>query len=579
MSRLKNLYTHLITNRRAEVDGWLDGYLSITADVAAVRTALERGKSIQDKATYEKTTFKAEAEDNPWLEFATHLIFAETNGVSSRGQSVLSHDNFDRFLGEQDFVDALAEMIKQPNKGSFLLFGEAWERVRQKYSANKNPLLINRTLAACTLDVTSTVNGSNFETVYWWLVQEDILPALTDPAADWYDKNVHLMTFLRAAFADGVGQEQEKPCDQLLSIFVWFLFKNISNPFSLKKQVIKYGAPGTGKTFTAKRDTRLLFEIWREEFGQGTNYTHEGHCEVVQFHPSFGYEDFMEGLRPVLKDGKPHLILQNGVFKRFCIRAGTWETDVHAIPSYGPDLAKRWESLTIQDLIPHQAYLPGDRWHHIFSQSVKYKKIADAVPPFFFVIDEINRAELSRVLGELMICLEYRGVENAISTQYAALNTAETGMISLQCVYKFFIPHNVYVVGTMNTIDRSVESFDLALRRRFRWERIDPDITELQYHLKNRDAQPGNASRPWVGLAADLRNLNDEIRKEETLGSDYEIGHAYLMNLRYPQSFTHNDVRESVWYDAIKPLLEEYLRGSGRSESLIPRFQKAFGLS
>jgi 5-methylcytosine-specific restriction protein B len=577
MSRLKNLYTHLITNRRAEVDGWLDEYRAITGDVAEVRAALGQGKSITDKATYEKTRFKAEPD--PWPVFASRILFDKSNGVASRGQSVLSHDNRKRFLGEQGFVDAFVDLIKQPSRENFTTFGVAWGHAADKYSANRNNLLVNRALAACSLNVTCAVNGSNFETVYQWLVGEYILTALVDPAADWYDKNVHLISFLREVFADGVGGEKEVPCDELLSIFVWCLFENISNPFSLKKQVIKYGAPGTGKTYTAKRDTRLLFDIWREDFGKGTPFTHESHCEVVQFHPSFGYEDFIEGLRPILdKEGKAQLTLQNGIFKRLCLRAAIWERDVHSIPIQGPELIKKWDSLRIDDLIPHQAHLAGEHWQHIFWQSAKGKKIADAVPPFFFIIDEINRAELSRVLGELMICLEYRGVEGAISTQYAALNTSKTGMVEIQGTYKFFVPHNVYVIGTMNTIDRSVESFDLALRRRFRWERIDPDITALRYHLKERDAQPGNAPRPWVGLADDLEKLNERIRKADILGPDYEIGHAYLMNLRYPQTLTRSDVRENVWEDAIKPLLEEYLRGSGRGETLIPEFQNAFGI-
>lgn len=206
------------------------------------------------------------------------------------------------------------------------------------------------------------------------------------------------------------------------------------------------------------------------------------------------------------------------------------------------------------------------------------EKIADIVPPFFFIIDEINRAELSRVLGELMFCLEYRGAGGAISTQYAGLNSVETGMIKVGEVFKFFIPHNVYVVGTMNTIDRSVESFDLALRRRFRWERVAPDLAALRYHLKQEDKKSGYVSRDWVELASDLRRLNERIHREGILGPDYEIGHAYLMNLRYSPSLTRAEVRKALWADAIRPLLEEYLRGSGRSESLIPELQKAFGV-
>ncbi|MFH4238343.1 AAA family ATPase, partial [Acinetobacter baumannii] len=86
------------------------------------------------------------------------------------------------------------------------------------------------------------------------------------------------------------------------------------------------------------------------------------------------------------------------------------------------------------------------------------------IPPFFFIIDEINRAELSRVFGELMYCLEYRGVKGSVKTQYANLNTKKTGILELGQTYQFFIPTNIYLIGTMNTIDRSVESFDFALR-------------------------------------------------------------------------------------------------------------------
>jgi 5-methylcytosine-specific restriction protein B len=202
----------------------------------------------------------------------------------------------------------------------------------------------------------------------------------------------------------------------------------------------------------------------------------------------------------------------------------------------------------------------------------------DAVPPYFFIIDEINRAELSRVLGELMFSLEYRGVKGAISTQYSTLNTKVTGMILIADAWKFFIPHNLFLIGTMNTIDRSVESFDLALRRRFRWERINPDISTLRYHLRQRDSETGVPSRPWEGLADDLDRLNRQIRTTDLLGEDYEVGHAYLMNLSYPQNLTRSDVREKVWEDSIRPLMEEYLRGSGQSETLIPALQKSFGI-
>ncbi len=574
MSRLKNLYTYLISNRRPEVQGWLNGYLSFYTDVAKVRDALDRGEAIEDKATYAGTSFANESD--PWRAFAENLLYTQSNGISSRGQSVLSWENFERFIKDRDFVTALVELIKEPTKENFVSYAEAWEITRQKHGAKRNPLLINRTLAACTTKVSSTVNVPDFDSVYWWLVHEGFFPGIGD--AGWYDRNVQVMDFLGEEFATELSEGTTN--EQLLSIFVWELFENISNPFSLKKQVIKYGAPGTGKTYTAHQNAELLFAIWAEKYPSlKPCYTYEQCSEVVQFHPSYGYEDFIEGLRPFLENGQPQLRLHNGVFKEFCRRAGAWEIDVHRIPEIGTALTKRWLDLTVGELKPYLGTsLQGDAWQGI-GELEDGLKMADVTPPFFFIIDEINRAELSRVLGELMLCIEYRGVRGAISTQYASLNTGETTMLRTAVGHKFFIPHNVYIVGTMNTIDRSVESFDLALRRRFRWERIDPDVDALRYHLKLRDAQPGNASRPWAGIADDLGSLNRSIRQTDILGADYEIGHAYLMNLRYPQTLNRSEVRESVWEDAIRPLLEEYLRGSGRGESLLPEFAKAFGIA
>src|SRR3569833_1456871 len=551
MSRIKNLYTYLITHRRGDPDleGWLEDYIAFSSDVKKVSEALNRGQQITENAIYKGTSFESKG----WYDFARHLLFDKANGIASRGQSTLSWDNFEQFIKVSEFLVALSELIKNPTKENLEQYARAWDSTREKIGAKRNPLLVNRTLAACTMSGSSTVNVPDFESVYNWLTREGFFE--DQPAAEWYDKNVQVMEFLRSSFADELKKGDTS--EQLLSIFLWYLFKNISNPFSLKKQIIKYGAPGTGKTYTALRGAQLLFEVWKEEFGKETSFRNEAHCEVVQFHPSFGYEDFMEGLRPILdQKGTAQLKLQNGVVKRFCQRAAVWEKDVYLIPVHGPNLARKWESLRIQDLQPYRAHLSAEHWGYIFSQAHFDKKDDDAVPPFFFLIDEINRAELSRVLGELMICLEYRGIEGAVATQYSALNTQETGMLSIADGYKFFIPHNVYLIGTMNTIDRSVESFDLALRRRFRWERTEPDMDALRYYLKQRDEKLSNDSRRWEGLVDDLAGLNESIRRTEILGEDYQIGHAYLMNLSYPETLSNSEVREKIWDDSIKPLLE-----------------------
>jgi 5-methylcytosine-specific restriction protein B len=545
-SRLKNLYKYLIENRKHEVKGWHDAYREFYGQVGQIRERLKSGVGLSQ-------TDEA---------FLKQLLYEKSNGIASRGQSVLSNENFQAFIKNKDFISALGEFIQTPNKENFQKFDDAWSA----QGKSNNPVLVNRVAAACTLEVSTTVDSGKFNQVFSWLIREGIVPTYTaEKDQDWFSKNLFLLKIIKDEFSDEL---QDKKTDEFyLSQFVWVLYENLSNPFSLKKQIVKYGAPGTGKTYQARQQTSLLFDIWKEEFAPNSSLTHASQIELVQFHPSFSYEDFMEGLRPVLDgNGAAQLTLQNGVFKEFCRNAGQWEIDV-----CGLGLDRDWESITIDELRPHREKLSGDHWQYIFEISDSSKLVSDAVPPFFFIIDEVNRAELSRVFGELMYCLEYRGIKGSVKTQYANLNNEHTGMLQTDQGYLFFIPTNIYLIGTMNTIDRSVESFDFALRRRFRWEEVTPDTGLLRYHLNQ-------FCKTWVPLADNLERLNTQIAKEPLLGHDYQIGHAYLMNLKYATSLTVAEVRERVWDDCIRPLLQEYLRGTGKEAELIGSFGKAFGV-
>jgi 5-methylcytosine-specific restriction protein B len=568
MSRLKTLYTQLITHRPGDVNGWLNAYRSFTADVGRVRTALAAGKDLRERDSYVGTRWLEDGD--PWNAFA-HELIRTNNGVTGIGQSVLRKDSLDAFISDDDYVASLAALIREPLPIHFTAFAARWEVLRQQHGVGRNPLLINRVGAACSLDVTSTVHQADFERVYHWLLEQKLLPLDGETIVGWYARNVFLMDHLRHEFRDMLsGQETD---EHTLSAFVWQLRANLASPFELKKQIVRYGAPGTGKTFSALRDTRLQFDVWKAEFGDCSELTHEQCCQTVQFHPSYGYEDFLEGLRPILIAGKSQLVLQNGVFKRLCMTAGRWERDVYLIFKDGSELCRNWSTLRIADLLQYRAeYLHHSYWDSVFSYHDHERLVADAIPPFFLIIDEINRAELARVLGELMICLEYRGPSHAIMTQYASMNDDNTGMLRTdENTFKFFVPHNVYLIGTMNTIDRSVESFDLALRRRFSWQRVDPDIGLLRHHLATYT--PG-----WSKLADRLEALNNTIRSHELLGPDYQIGHAYLMNLPYSYELEESEVRRRVWADSLGPLLEEYVRGSGSAEHQLATFKSAFGL-
>ena len=545
-SRLKNLYKYLIENRKHEVKGWHDAYSEFYGQVGQIRERIKSGEGLSQ-------TDEA---------FLKQLLYEKSNGIASRGQSVLSNENFQAFVKNKDFISALEQFILTPNKENFRKFDDAWSA----QGKSNNPVLVNRVAAACTLEVSTTVDSGKFNQVFSWLIREGIIPAYpTEEDQDWYSKNIFLLKIIKDKFSDEL--RDNKTDEFYLSQFIWVLYENLSNPFSLKKQIVKYGAPGTGKTYQARQQTSLLFDIWKEEFAPNSALTHASQIELVQFHPSFSYEDFMEGLRPVLDgNGTAQLTLQNGVFKEFCRNAGQWEIDV-----CGLGLDRDWELITIDELRPHREKLSGDHWQYIFEISDSSKLVSDAVPPFFFIIDEVNRAELSRVFGELMYCLEYRGIKGSVKTQYANLNNEGTGMLQTDQGYLFFIPTNIYLIGTMNTIDRSVESFDFALRRRFRWEEVTPDTGLLRYHLNQ-------FCKTWVPLADNLERLNTQIAKEPLLGHDYQIGHAYLMNLKYAISLTVAEVRERVWDDCIRPLLQEYLRGTGKEDELIGSFGKAFGV-
>ncbi len=544
-SRLKNLYKHLIENHKHELKGWHDAYREFYEQVGIIRERIKSGKELSPSDEI----------------FLKQLLFERSNGIASRGQSVLSNENFDGFIKNKDFIAILQQFILTPNREELKKFECTWS----EQGKSNNPVLINRVAAACTLEVSTTVDSSKFNQVFSWLTHEGIIPAYpAENDQDWFSKNVFLMKIIKNEFSDELRNNETD--EFYLSQFVWVLYENLSNPFSLKKQIVKYGPPGTGKTYQSRQQTSLLFDIWKEEFAPNSSLTHSSQIELIQFHPSFSYEDFMEGLRPVLdNDGKAQLTLINGVFKEFCRNAGKWEIDIE-----GLDLNRDWESITIGELRPYQNKLSGNHWQYIFEISDSSKLIADAVPPFFFIIDEVNRAELSRVFGELMYCLEYRGIKGSVKTQYANLNNQQTGMLHTAQGYQFFIPTNIYLIGTMNTIDRSIESFDFALRRRFRWEEVTPDTRLLRYHLSQ-------FCKAWTPLADNLERLNTQITKEPLLGADYQIGHAYLMNLKYARSLTVTEVRSRIWDDCIRPLLQEYLRGSNESE-LIDSFAKAFGI-
>lgn len=180
---------------------------------------------------------------------------------------------------------------------------------------------------------------------------------------------------------------------------------------------------------------------------------------------------------------------------------------------------------------------------------------------YVFIIDEINRGEISKIFGELFFAIDpgYRGKSGEISTQYSNLHSDPDE--------KFFIPENVYIIGTMNDIDRSVDSFDFAMRRRFRFIELkasDKDrIKEILSDLQDKDL---------IDRAINKMNaLNKEISNVDGLNDNYQIGAAYFLKL----SSVDNDFSR-LWTDYLLPLLQEYVQGMYDENEIIDRFKKAY---
>lgn len=175
---------------------------------------------------------------------------------------------------------------------------------------------------------------------------------------------------------------------------------------------------------------------------------------------------------------------------------------------------------------------------------------------YIFIIDEINRGEISKIFGELFFSIDpgYRGTAGSVTTQYANLHENETD--------KFYIPDNVYIIGTMNDIDRSVDSFDFAMRRRFRFIEIKADARVEMLDSLGEEKKAEAMDR--------MSALNREIASTEGLNENYQIGASYFLKLYYINF-------NQLWTDYLYPLLQDYVRGMYDEQGILERYAKAYG--
>ncbi len=300
----------------------------------------------------------------------------------------------------------------------------------------------------------------------------------------------------------------------ILSRFLWKLANSQSLLSQANPNVILYGPPGTGKTYKVKQDLEFLTK------GDSSR------VKYVVFHPSYGYEDFIEGIKPcgITENGNMKFQLINGAFKEFCKTAKSRPSD-----------------------------------------------------DFYFVVDEINRANLSSVFGETLVCIEnsYRDDvkedftnRHLVSTQYSAYQKQLSEEEKENLAYEispdgevlFGVPKNVYFVGMMNNVDKNIDSFDLALRRRFKWIYFGCDYEVIE-SIKN---YKGIAYDNIVSYANACRSFNEFISSDSGLGlgKSFEFGHALYMKIsRIERTKTIKQKSlDQLFSEFLLPTLHEYLR-------------------
>ena len=279
----------------------------------------------------------------------------------------------------------------------------------------------------------------------------------------------------------------------------------ITRQLQRAKQVVFYGPPGTGKTYTARQFARW----WLHQNSPDSPTTAQ--LEVVTFHPSFSYEDFIEGLTAEANDGAVEYRIEEGVFKRICQRAQT-----------------------------------------AYEYANQHEDSGEA-PPYVLIIDEINRGNLAQIFGEVITLLE---ADKRGDFEIELAHSGET----------FTVPPNLYVIGTMNTADQSIALVDTALRRRFRFIDFPPDLDIVfdQYDTESLDAQAAVTARS-SGISRQERllgasvlaahELNERILNAPQLGKGKQLGHTYFLN-----HDSSDDIVDAWRYD-ILPQLEEYYFG------------------
>ena len=404
--------------------------------------------------------------------------------------------------------------------------------------------------------------------------------------------------------------------------------------------IILTGAPGTGKTYMARQIAAQMVlgkdDVDIDNLNPEEETVVKEKTAFVQFHPSYDYTDFVEGLRPVPNtDGSKEIMFErrDGIFKVFCKNAILAKQSSLIDAAYDKFIESiktgKVNTIQLKTKMSAQLYVTDDdniKWYseneagNISSNAISKPRVKELYKvfntikdletmsniqqgvkdviggcdasyfwgvlhyllenyvnkanPYVFIIDEINRGEISKIFGELFFSIDpgYRGEKGRANTQYQNLVKIKDANGNNDPFFEgFYVPDNVYIIGTMNDIDRSIESMDFAIRRRFAWVEVKAnDNTEMLSKLGDSEAK---AKQVMIALNSAIWD-DDEKKGIEGLSSAYHIGASYFLKLDHFKESDNPFV--DLWNLHLKGLLREYLRGLDDAEEKLDALKKAY---
>ncbi len=365
----------------------------------------------------------------------------------------------------------------------------------------------------------------------------------------------------------------EQPKKQRMPIIAKDIRQLVASAIKKYNQLVFVGPSGTGKTYQVRK------------FARKNTKGYEG-CKFVQFHPSYEYSDFIEGLRPVniINTTNATNVRLDGVFKAFC-RKIVEDNLEHAVPGFSTLYSEKKQKV-VQEIFEairdkKEALEDGSEVRDFDMDSREYI-FEHGVRDYYFIIDEINRADASKVFGDVMFALDedYRGIENRFDTRLSNLKcyriiqaddigktnytTSHIGFaeqMKFDCFERgFFIPRNLHIIGTMNELGGMEADFDFSLKQKFRWIKINPSEimkASLNEMLKDKDIY-------WLDQFANNLNLVNRLISEG-FSDEYCLGPAFFRKLGETP-----DTIDEVFDLDVEPVLKEYLKG--KPDDITERF-------